>query len=692
VLTLAIAGVSGVVYVAGQERVKQEAAPDLTVEQSSIEATTTSQLEIKPLVGDDVDLEDAAVRVVFEDRPAPDAVLTDLQAATDHSTQVQVSDTQTIQTAGEYEPVNQTVASYEQNGTTDTVTLETYTWEKTVETQVRVEKWNVWNDTADGNDDEFVRRTTTEGEPTRFDGAYSKGFFIVWETSKERPGGGYKTQECVTTEDDWEACEYSLIGDAKRWHTVTETETITVEYPEKPGDGWKQVYTWEKTESHTEPSKVQFEGEVDVDDDEVEVEEEEREDEEREDDEDDVEEREVWDMDDLPDSFEPAPDQVVDYETVTTTRTTNATTTPGPGWKKVGPVTTGNQTYELDEPVPTYEQTTKAVTVGYNVTNTTREVERERTVYVASEHAPEANTNDADAGNDTDIGSKADASVGGPNAVGQALDAANDNAAFLVDEDTGPAPNSAVGAGGSAGSQSAGTWVQGESVVVQLDRPLLFEGERVTVQLVDRETNSLVMDRTVRIENTERFQFAPDGGATVTDHPAPGRNVTINGSVGAPNATVGDPPNITTDPDAGSPARDDSDDGGSDSSPDVGTGDGDGEPQTKTDLDCSFRGQTASGGIACVGDQTRGNDDSATEGYNQVCNAGDANCNERGYETNYDPTNQGDNWRAGLPDVDESRGSGGGGGGGGSSDNGQAGDGHTDTGGNGNSGATGPGV
>jgi hypothetical protein len=689
VLTLAIAGVSGVVYVAGQERVKQEAAPDLTVEQSSIEATTTSQLEIKPLVGDDVDLEDAAVRVVFEDRPAPDAVLTDLQAATDHSTQVQVSDTQTIQTAGEYEPVNQTVASYEQNGTTDTVTLETYTWEKTVETQVRVEKWNVWNDTADGNDDEFVRRTTTEGEPTRFDGAYSKGFFIVWETSKERPGGGYKTQECVTTGDDWEACEYSLIGDAKRWHTVTETETITVEYPEKPGDGWKQVYTWEKTESHTEPSKVQFAGDVDVDDDEVEIEE--REDEEREDDEDDVEEREVWEMDDLPDSFEPAPDQVVNYETVTTTRTTNATTKPGPGWKKVGPVTTGNQTYELDEPVPTYEQTTKAVTVGYNVTNTTREVERERTVYVASEHAPEANTNDADAGNDTDIGSNADASVGGPDPVGQALDAANDNAAFLVDEDTGPAPNSAVGAGGSAGSQSAGTWVQGETVVVQLDRPLLFEGERVTVQLVDRETNSLVMDRTVRIENTERFQFAPDGGATVTDDPAPGRNVTINGSVGAPNATIGNPPNVT-DPGAGGPARDDADDAGSDSSPDVASGDGDGEPQVKSDLDCSFRGQTASAGFACVGDQTRGNDDSATEGYNQVCSNDDTNCAPTGGSPKSDPGDSEDGSNSINPifrDVGSGGGSGGGGSSGGSSDSDDGSSGGS-SGGNGNFGAIAP--
>ena len=58
-------------------------------------------------------------------------------------------------------------------------------------------------------------------------------------------------------------------------------------------------------------------------------------------------------------------------------------------------------------------------------------------------------------------------------------------------------------------TSTTGTWTQGETVVVQLDRPLLFEGDRVRVELIDRETNSLVMDRTVRIENTERFQFTP---------------------------------------------------------------------------------------------------------------------------------------------------------------------------------------
>ena len=40
-------------YVVIQDQVEAEYAPDATVEQSSIEAKSTDQLEIKPLVGDD---------------------------------------------------------------------------------------------------------------------------------------------------------------------------------------------------------------------------------------------------------------------------------------------------------------------------------------------------------------------------------------------------------------------------------------------------------------------------------------------------------------------------------------------------------------------------------------------------------------------------------------------------------------
>ena len=100
----------------------------------------------------------------------------------------------------------------------------------------------------------------------------------------------------------------------------------------------------------------------------------------------------------------------------------------------------------------------------------------------------------------------------------------------------------------------------------------------------------------------------------MTDDPAPSENVTVNGSVGTPNGTLGDLPNVSTDPGDGGSTPDDSDDGTSDSNPNVGTGDGDGEgePQPKVDLDCGFASRTASGGYACVGDQTDSNDDSST--------------------------------------------------------------------------------
>jgi hypothetical protein len=40
-------------YVVAEQRVREGHAPDAIVEQSSIEAKSTDQLEIKPLVGDD---------------------------------------------------------------------------------------------------------------------------------------------------------------------------------------------------------------------------------------------------------------------------------------------------------------------------------------------------------------------------------------------------------------------------------------------------------------------------------------------------------------------------------------------------------------------------------------------------------------------------------------------------------------
>lgn len=127
------------------------------------------------------------------------------------------------------------------------------------------------------------------------------------------------------------------------------------------------------------------------------------------------------------------------------------------------------------------------------------------------------------------------------------------------------------------------------------------------------------MDRTVRIQDTKRFQFGPKGGATVTDETAPDSNVTINGSVDTPNGTLGDLSTVSPDSDGGSGTPSPDNGGTSISNPDIGSGDGDGESKPKADIDCGWDTRTAQGGVACVGDQTTENDDSAAEGYVKAC-------------------------------------------------------------------------
>jgi hypothetical protein len=201
--------------------------------------------------------------------------------------------------------------------------------------------------------------------------------------------------------------------------------------------------------------------------------------------------------------------------------------------------------------------------------------------------------------------------------------------------------------GSTAGSNAADIWTQGESVIVQLDRPLLFEGERVTVQIIDRETNSLIMDRTVRIQDTERFQFALDGEATMVDDSEPNTNISINDSVNVSDGDLGDLPNVSTDPGDGGgdtvdlpdPGDDDSDtpavipsadsgDGGSGLGPNDDGGSGLG-PKDEQDVDCegAIAGGTGEHGIACVGGVSDQIDaDSPEEARRKACELSDGSC------------------------------------------------------------------
>ena len=540
VLVLAIATVSGVLYVAGQERVKQEAAPDATVEQSSIEAESTSQLEIKPLVGDDISLEETKVRLTFKDRDAPQAVITDLEQAKAGSAAVTVTTTESVETAGEPEPVTKTVTSYEPTGeTTSEVTLQTYKWqtERTVERHLYEYQHKQYGNVQDRE------LATSDADPQK-ESHYTEnaGKVIVWEYTDCRHEG-YVCGEDDRVTKTWKGAEFepwngrptvtnqTLVFESVHpveWATTTETDTVTTTAPAQPGDGWKQVSTWETTTETERISRYKcwngwFErGDAAFD----------------------------QFLDDDEELKYPEIGCEVEYETVTSTETTTSATKPGAGWERVGPVTTGEETYELDEPQPVYEERTREVVVGYDVSNTTQEVETEQTLY-AAEDAVDSKA--ADANPEASMWTDADAADDAPadRGVDRRVDVAAANAAFLDGPGVDPAANSAVGVGGTLGTSTSGTWTQGETVVVQLDRPLLFEGDRVRVEIIDRETNSLVMDRTVRIENTERFQFTPEGGTTVASESAPA-SPEVDVAADAPDTSLGNLPDADN-PDVDSP-------------------------------------------------------------------------------------------------------------------------------------------
>jgi len=471
-------------YVTDQFR--EETSDTTEIIESKIDTPTHDQVHISPLVGDDLELDTVEVRIEFLDRDAPPAVVTNLQAATDHSTSTQVTTTRTVDTAGEYEPVTKTVTSYEPTGETTTeATLPVYNWSKDVEVERHVYEWRVWND-GDSLAEQQSQTAESATEPEGWDNVRKVGKMKVFKVSKERSyaPGTYKSRECV--ENKWRDCYYPRVNSVKSWHTTTVTETVYTEAPVQPGDGWT----------------------------------------------------------------------------------------------KVSEESVGTETYTLEEPQPVYEERTREVVVGYDVSNTTQEVETEQTLYAAEDAV---DTSDAAADADADV----DASAA-DRGVEQRLDAAAANAAFLDGPGVDPAANTAVGVGGTLGTSTSGTWTQGETVVVQLDRPLLFEGDRVRVEIIDRETNSLVMDRTVRIENTERFQFSPEGGTTVASESAPA-SPEVDVAADAPDTSLGDLPDADSpdvnisDGDSPEPSDGTSTTGGNESDivvpPEPDSGDVEGEPK-----------------------------------------------------------------------------------------------------------------
>ena len=175
-------------------------------------------------------------------------------------------------------------------------------------------------------------------------------------------------------------------------------------------------------------------------------------------------------------------------------------------WTKVSDEPVDNVTYELDKPRQVTYERTERVIVGFNVTNTTQEVTKPQTVHIATDSASNVN-------------------------LSQPAANANKDAGFFGDRGA----NTAAGVGGTAGTTYDGVLTKGESIAIQLDRPLLFAGERVHVEIIDKETNSRVLDRTVRVDDPKQFRFTP----TAINQTDVSRTEDGNISVRPPSVSIG---------------------------------------------------------------------------------------------------------------------------------------------------------
>jgi len=304
---------------------------------------------------------------------------------------------------------------------------------------------------------------------------------------------------------------------------------------------------------------------------------------------------------------------------------------PGSNWTKVEKV--GTKTYDLNSTHTIYDRKTVEAVVGYNINGTTKNVSRNRTVYVASA-ATNANRlslggtgaadnkdvdADAEADNDVAAGVGSQGDVADLSNISQALSNADDNATFLETSK----PNTAAGVGGSIGSSESDLMSQGETLIIQLDQPLLFNDERISVEIINTKTNNLVMDRNVRVDSPNSVAFSPDGTAAPADEAPPDiddPDVNVSGPDLPDDSIITDPPEVdlpdSDDGDSGDEAEPDS----TDTNPDItGDTDKDGDDSPDKNIDCRFNQRIAQAGYACVGDQKPLADDTITGGYVAAC-------------------------------------------------------------------------
>lgn len=574
VLALCVVMVGATTFAAAglQTQFESETQSDSGIEETQIEAVQSDQVSITPMVGDDIDLENAEVRISFPDRDAPDAVVTNLEAGMEQSETQTVTYEEEVSAGYSADPVTEEVTYYERTGTKTHAELDVYEYQREYEVEVHAYEWEIVDHRGYWLPDE-VADTVIQHErpnPSNYggDSVNQVGKAKVWEYEVDT-GGFWSTslEERTATQANPPDADGDI--EAVDWATETETRTKTVEHVESPGSEWEKV--------SDEPVGT-----------------------------------ETYELDEPQPQYEERTEEVVvgydvEQETRTVERTATAYVAPqanqnngnGNGNNGATVASVAGSVVGTISPVQPASAFGGSIWSGIGGQSSTSDYlsdlggDGDDEVDTLDNHYYEGyDEGDSDDEENEDNGNYADLSTPGdnsPSPAQAALDNAADAAPFIDGSSNSASAdaesaNAAVGVGGTAGESQEGMWTQGESIIVQLDEPRIDEGDRVRVQIIDTEDNSVVLDKSIRAEGVEQisFDYDPgDTGAAVGNSPADGGGVTVDDiSVDAPENNLGDLPGASgQNPDDGmgsSPP----DTGGDSDSPSSGWDGSDGSSST----------------------------------------------------------------------------------------------------------------
>jgi hypothetical protein len=571
-LTVVMVGFTTFAAAGLQTQFENETETQSTVEETQIEAVQSDQVSITPMVGDDIDLENAEVRISFPDRDAPDAVVTNLEAGIEQSETQTVTYEEEVDAGYSTEPVTEEVTYYEQVDTKTHTELDVYEWQRTYDVEVHAYEWEVYEESYwSWYDDDKVATVISHDRPS----ASAHGGDYVEKVGKAKQ---YEYETCSgytgysgsclwgswTTHTTEAANAPDADGDIEvtGWATETEQETRTVEHVKSPSPEWEKV--------SNDPVGT-----------------------------------ERYELDEPEPVYEEQTEEVVvgyevNQETKTVERTATAYVAPqasqnngngnngatvasiaggvagtispaqsasafsGSAWAGIGGGASSSSDY-LSELADKLDNAHSSSSSSSSLSSTSEDIDGDEE-YTVSDHYYEGygDEDETEVEDDESGETYADLSEPGnnsPSPAQAALDNAADAAPFIdgssesTTADTEPA-NAAVGVGGTAGESQEGMWTQGESIIVQLDEPRIGEGDRVRVQIIDTEEESVVLDKSIRAEGVEQisFDYDPgDTGAAVGNSPADGGGVTVDDvSVDAPETDLGDLPGASAqNPDDG---------------------------------------------------------------------------------------------------------------------------------------------